>query len=70
MDWNKTKKLLFTKSVWLVIIANIGVILNTSGIFDDLAIDKYRVISTSILLILEVVGIIGVYNTEPNDINK
>lgn len=65
MDKNKIKHMLTLKSTWAIIISNIGLILNTAGVLDNIQLDKYRIISTSILIVAETIGLIHIYKTEP-----
>lgn len=66
---NMTKQKLFhmltLKSTWVVILSQIVLILNTSGVFDDIQMDKFKIISSSVLVIVETLGLISVYDTQP-----
>jgi hypothetical protein len=65
MNLSKLKHMITRVSTLTVVFSQIGIILNTAGVFDAIQLDKYKIITTSILVILEVIGVIGVYNTEP-----
>lgn len=73
MDKEKIKHMLLLKSTWVIIFSNIGLILNTSGIFDNTQLEKYKAIITCIIAIAETLGLISMYQTEPlktNESNK
>ena len=70
MDWDKIKHLFTIKSTYVILLSNIGLILNTSGILDNIQFDKYRVITTALLATCETLGIFGVYNTLPKQSDK
>lgn len=65
MDKKKIIHMLTLKSTWVVLMSNIGLILNTSGILDNIQLDKYRIITTAIIASIETVGLIHMYKTEP-----
>ena len=73
MDKEKIKHLLLLKSTWVVLLSNIGLILNVSGVLDNIQLDKYKIITTAIIAAFETLGIISIYQTEPlktKDSNK
>lgn len=65
MNKDKLKHMITRKSTWVVIISQIGLILNTTGVFDNLMMDKYRIISSACLVIIEALGLVNIYQTEP-----
>ena len=65
MDKEKLKHMLTRRSTWAIIVSTILFILNTSGAFDAIQLDRYRIISYAIISALEALGIIHMYKTEP-----
>lgn len=65
MDIARIKHLLLQKSTWILIIAQVGNILQLTGVLDDIGLKNYTAISMSVILILSAIGVFGIYNTEP-----
>lgn len=70
MNKDNILHLLTLKSTWVIIIAQIGIILKELGILTELGIDKYNTITTAVLQIATAFGVVIVYKTLPRDSNK
>jgi hypothetical protein len=70
MDKEKIKHMLLLKSTWIVILSNIGLILNTSDILNIEQLEKYKVITNCLIIIAETLGLISIYKTEPLNTNN
>jgi hypothetical protein len=70
MDKEKIKHMLLLKSTWIVILSNIGLILNTSDVLNIEQLEKYKVITNCLIIIAETLGLISIYKTEPLNTNN
>ena len=70
MDWNRVKHMITRKSTWVVVFSQLGIILNAVGAFDSIQLDKYKIITNSILVIVETIGLVNIYQTEPLKIEE
>lgn len=70
LDWGRLKHMLFLKSTWAIIFSNLGIILNTSGVFDNTFLENYTTVVNSLLAIIEGIGFYQVYVTLPKEQNK
>lgn len=62
---DKIKHLITLKGTWIIIISQLIIIIQSLGIFDETFIEQFKLITTSLLEITTVLGIVHVYDTEP-----
>ena len=65
MNKQKILHMLTLKSTWIVIASQIVLILNTVGVFDEIQADKFKIVSSSLLVVAEAIGLFSIYNSEP-----